>query len=59
MPIGNATEPPLSPFCGKSPRLAAAKPSNQARGELLLDIPSLDIPKKIMVPDELIRLELN
>lgn len=30
---------------GKSPRLAAAKPSNQASGELLLEYTN-DIPKK-------------
>lgn len=54
-----ATEPPRAPFRGKSPRLAAAKPSNQASGESLLFAASTDLPTRIRTLDEMIRLELN
>jgi hypothetical protein len=42
MPTGNATEPSRTSFRGPSPRLAAAQPSNQASGEVLRDLGSVD-----------------
>lgn len=59
MLTGNATELPRAPFRGKSPRLAAAKPSNQASGDSSISVASADIPTRIRMLDEMIRLELN
>ena len=59
MLTGNATELPRAPFRGKSPRLAAAKPSNRASGEFMLDSAQTEVSGKIKVLNEMIRLELN
>lgn len=59
MLTGNATEQPRTSFRGESPRLAAAKPSNQACGESGADLCPQDIPAKIKVLDEMIWQELN
>ncbi len=59
MLTGKDTEPPRTSFRGPSPRLAAAKPSNRASGEFMLDSAQTEVSGKIKVLNEMIRLELN
>ncbi|MBU2537668.1 MAG: hypothetical protein KKH22_04460 [Proteobacteria bacterium] len=59
MLTGNATEPSRTSFRGPSPRLDAAQPSNQASGDVHLDIGQPVVSAKIKMLDEMIRQELN